>query len=348
MNRKHLWKWKTGDARCWPGWPGSSALVVVLTALILLGGWFGMDLIIGKTGLEDGDIHAYEKTAAAGDILAAEGSTLNLFPFNQFKEENTSLYSEKSHILSSASVTFFLEQLVTRMESDFGYLDSADWETYLKWDEEYACLYVQDMPITLYRNSTGNPVKCKLSLAATEDLSMVIFYHLAAETDKTLSVQEVLEGTEDMENTRESSRQILEACAQALNSTQFYEDGKQTSEEESAYVDREEKDETFIDIYRISELRGFMFYQGISETVPFQKFLYALGTCEVDEEGQNVLGQRFPLAYSQMSELCELYFTDYTTITSQNEILFVMSGGKMLLYYNPQTGRFTGFGIRYW
>ena len=51
MNRKHLWKWKTGDARCWPGWPGSSALVVVLTALILLGGWFGMDLIIGKTGL---------------------------------------------------------------------------------------------------------------------------------------------------------------------------------------------------------------------------------------------------------------------------------------------------------
>ncbi len=58
-------------------------------------------------------------------------------------------------------------------------------------------------PSRLYRNSTGDPVKCKLSLAATEDLSMVIFYHLAAETDKTLSVQEVLEGTEDMENTGE-------------------------------------------------------------------------------------------------------------------------------------------------
>ena len=250
MNRKHLWKWKTGDARCWPGWPGSSALVVVLTALILLGGWFGMDLIIGKTGLEDGDIHAYEKTAAAGDILAAEGSTLNLFPFNQFKEENTSLYSEKSHILSSASVTFFLEQLVTRMESDFGYLDSADWETYLKWDEEYACLYVQDMPITLYRNSTA----IRISISSSDRRFIYgDFLPFSGGNRQDAFGQEVLEGTEDMENTRESSRQILEACAQALNSTQFYEDGKQTSEEESAYVDREEKDETFIDIYRITQ-----------------------------------------------------------------------------------------------
>lgn len=338
-----------GTPRRQHGRPGSSILVALLTVFILLGGWFGMDLIIGKTGLEDGKIRAYEKTAAAGDILAAEGSALNLYPFNQFKEENTSLYIKNTHLLSFSSVTYFLEQLIIRMESDFGYVTSADWETYLKWDEEYACLYVQDMPVTLYRINTGKPVECRLSFAATEDLSMVIFYHLSAVSDKTLSVQEVLEGTEDMERTRESSQEILSACAQALNSTQFYEDGKKDSDDENRInLEDENREETQIGVYTTSELRGFMFYQGISETVPFQKFLYALGTSEVDQEGQDILGQRFPLAYSEMSELCQLYFEDYTTITSQNEILFVMSGGNMLLYYDPQTERFTGFGIRYW
>ncbi len=350
MNGKHWFVKKTAKtSRRQPGWPGNSALVALFTVLILVGGWFGMDLLIGKAWLEEGNIHEYEKTAAAGDILAAEGSTLNLYPFNQFKEENTSLYSENDHLLSFSSVTFFLNQLIIRMESDFGYVTSADWETYLKWDEEYACMYVQDMPITMGRLSSGTTVECQLSFAATEDLSTVIFYHLSAVTDKTLSVQEVLEGTEDMERTRESSQEILTACAQALNSTQFYEDGKKDSDDENR-VDLEDEngEETQIGIYTTSELRGFMFYQGISQNVPFQKFLYALGTSEVDQEGQDILGQRFPLAYSEMSELCQLYFEDYTTITSQNEILFVMSGGNMLLYYDPQTERFTGFGIRYW
>ena len=50
-----------------------NGLVVLLTLTILLGGWFGLDLLRNDRMASIGTIHTYEKTAAAGISLKMGG-----------------------------------------------------------------------------------------------------------------------------------------------------------------------------------------------------------------------------------------------------------------------------------
>lgn len=326
-----------------------NGLVVLLTLAILLGGWFGLDLLRNDMGASIGTVHTYEKTAAAGDIIENEGNQLNLFPFNQFREEDCILYREYEQqnddaILSSKNVYFFLENLFMKMEEGSCYLVEADWGQYLFYDKASSVIYAQDMPVKVYDYGANEEVEGKLSIAFGSSLDYVHFYHFCRDTDQVLSAQSVVEGTEKLQEICEKSRDVIIACGEALSSSEFYvkqedliiqneNDGGDSQEAEAENPD-------------YAAIRAFMFYRGISSEVPFQRFLYALGTAEIDEEGQNILGQRFPVAYDQLCSMCYWYVNDYTTLTAGNEILMVYADGSFLLFYDPVQERFTGFGAQ--
>ena len=326
-----------------------NGLMPLLTLTILLGGWFGLDLLRNGMGASIGTVHTYEKAAAAGDIIENEGNQLNLFPFNQFREEDCILYREYEQqnddaILSSKSVYFFLENLFMKMEEGSYYLVEADWNQYLFFDTASYMIYAQDMPVKVYDYGANEEVEGKLSIAFGSSLDYVYFYHFCKDTDQVLSAQSVVEGTEKLQEICEKSRDVIIACGEALASSEFY------VRQEYLIIqnenDGDDSQEAEVEKPDYAAIRAFMFYRGISSEVPFQRFLYALGTAEIDEEGQNILGQRFPVVYDQLCGMCYWYVNDYTTLTAGNEILMVYADGSFLLFYDPVQERFTGFGGR--
>ena len=184
----------------------------------------------------------------------------------------------------------------------------------------------------------------KLSIAFGSSLDYVYFYHFCKDTDQVLSAQSVVEGTEKLQEICEKSRDVIIACGEALASSEFY------VRQEDLIIqnenDGDDSQEAEVEKPDYAAIRAFMFYRGISSEVPFQRFLYALGTAEIDEEGQNILGQRFPVVYDQLCGMCYWYVNDYTTLTAGNEILMVYADGSFLLSYDPVQERFTGFGGR--
>ena len=326
-----------------------NGLMPLLTLTILLGGWFGLDLLRNGMGASIGTVHTYEKAAAAGDIIENEGNQLNLFPFNQFREEDCILYREYEQqnddaILSSKNVYFFLENLFMKMEEGSYYLVEADWNQYLFFDTASYMIYAQDMPVKVYDYGANEEVEGKLSIAFGSSLDYVYFYHFCKDTDQVLSAQSVVEGTEKLQEICEKSRDVIIACGEALASSEFY------VRQEDLIIqnenDGDDSQEAEVEKPDYAAIRAFMFYRGISSEVPFQRFLYALGTAEIDEEGQNILGQRFPVVYDQLCGMCYWYVNDYTTLTAGNEILMVYADGSFLLFYDPVQKRFTGFGAR--
>ena len=329
-----------------------NGLVVLLTLAILLGGWFGLDLLRNDRMASIGTIHTYEKTAAAGDIIENGGNQLNLFPFNQFRKEDRVFYWEyeqqnDSAILSLKNVCSFLENLFMKMEEASYYLVEADWNQYLFFDTASGMIYAQDMPVKVYDYGASEEVAGKLSVALSSSLDYVYFYHFCKDTDQLMSAQSVVVGTEKLQEIHEKSRDVIIACGEALSSSEFYvkqedQTDKPLQNEGGASI----SDETKTEELDYAAIRAFMFYRGISSEIPFQRFLYALGTVEIDEEGQNILGQRFPVAYDQLCAMCYWYVNDYTTLTAGNEILMVYADGNFLLFYDPAQKRFTGFGAR--